>query len=96
MPFNYGRAHSSCGWRTYNGQIETDSTYLPESAQALAARDGPKKQFRSLRSLPAPSTGLRVCGVGKVSFRCLCIDSDHIGPFVTEFDLYRHLYEHVY
>ena len=55
-----------------------------------------KNSFDQLRSIPAPSTGPHICGVGGGSFRCFRISSDHIGPFATEADFYRFLYEHVY
>jgi hypothetical protein len=55
-----------------------------------------KKCFDQLRSIPAPSTGLQICGVGGGPFRCFRITSNPVGPFETESDLYRYLYEYSY
>ena len=55
-----------------------------------------KNSFDQLRSIPAPSTGPHICGIGGGSFRCFRISSDYIGPFATGPDFYRFLYERVY
>ena len=50
-----------------------------------------KNSFDQLCSIPAPSTGLHICGVGGGSFRCFYICSDDIGPFATKANFYHFL-----
>ena len=73
------------------GGLETMSA----EARSLLASDL-KNSFDQLRSIPAPSTGPDICGIGGGSFRCFRICSDYIGPFATELEFYRFLYERVY
>jgi hypothetical protein len=47
-----------------------------------------KHSLDQLCSLAAPSSGPSICGIG---FRCLRIESDHIGPFDTEPNFYCYL-----
>ena len=49
--------------------------------------------FDQLHSIPAPSVGPHISGIGGGLFRCYRILSEHIGPFATEPDFYCYLYD---
>ncbi|PFH45961.1 hypothetical protein AMATHDRAFT_130386, partial [Amanita thiersii Skay4041] len=53
-----------------------------------------KRFFDQLRALPPPSSGPQICGIGGGPFICYRIKSHFIGPFDTEPDFYRYLYDY--